>query len=391
MKPASSQPFKTQLTSRGWGILLFSIIGIGMGRILGLFELIVLSICLIILLIFLVPTRWLLKKIDTSCKVIPFRVQCCETSNLQIELKGVRKFFRFEIKVENITGNQTVWVQDSSFSKADPERLGVQTINCNIEARKRGIVELGPIQLVQIDPFGIITNKKKTNARSTLIVHPIIFPIKFPFLDRGDAHKLAARFNIQGSEFHSLRKYQTGDDITHIHWKSSAKKNELVIQQFEKNELDDFFVSIFIDNRAGVSEEIFEEMISAAASITNVCERNGNRVQLLTACGKECVTNGYEVLDFLSQLNQIEETQDHHTPLTNKAKEFLQYAPESHLTIGIIGEPIDEDAFLFQRELYSSNQTKFFFFGNQSISNQSSNLISNQQPFHTAWEAMEFE
>jgi uncharacterized protein (DUF58 family) len=49
---------------------------------------------------------------------------------------------------------------------------------------------------------------------------------------RGDGGVAAPRFLGQGDEMRGTRLYAPGDDLRHVHWKSTARKGELVVKEF---------------------------------------------------------------------------------------------------------------------------------------------------------------
>jgi len=70
-------------------------------------------------------------------------------------------------------------------------------------------------------------------------------------------------------EFISLRDYRPGDSLRHIHWKTYAKTQALVVREFE----DEYFVrhALVLDTHAPAGhdsgEAVFEEAVSIAASL----------------------------------------------------------------------------------------------------------------------------
>ena len=67
--------------------------------------------------------------------------------------------------------------------------------------------------------------------------------------------------------FHALRDYVPGDDRRHIHWKTTARTNKLMVRQFEETRRAHLAISLSINTEEYASEDEFELAISAAASI----------------------------------------------------------------------------------------------------------------------------
>ncbi|MDR2348506.1 MAG: DUF58 domain-containing protein, partial [Bifidobacteriaceae bacterium] len=67
--------------------------------------------------------------------------------------------------------------------------------------------------------------------------------------------------------FHALRDYVPGDDLRHIHWKSSAKLGRFLVRQFEETRRSHLVVALSLDPAEYESAEAFELAASAAASL----------------------------------------------------------------------------------------------------------------------------
>jgi len=87
-----------------------------------------------------------------------------------------------------------------------------------------------------------------------------------------------------GLDFFGCRDYVTGDDIKRINWRAYAKREELVINEFEQERVAD--VSIILDARKRAntslnSQKLFDCAVRAAASISSHLLTQGNNVGLL--------------------------------------------------------------------------------------------------------------
>ena len=86
----------------------------------------------------------------------------------------------------------------------------------------------------------------------------------------------------------STREYVPGDDLRHVHWRSSAKADTLQIRQYQDTRRSHLTV-VIDDNRDSYADpEDFETAVSAAASIAARAHRDG--VDLSMLCGEHAVT-----------------------------------------------------------------------------------------------------
>lgn len=140
-----------------------------------------------------------------------------------------------------------------------------------IPCKTRGVYQVGPTRLTLGDPLAFAYATSVVGTGDRLVVHPAIQPLQgLPVLHGVDASLQEARSeSVQrgGEDFFSLREYQTGDDLRRVHWPTTARRDMLMIRQFETPWEPQAFV--VIDPRASVynSPEAFETAIGGAASV----------------------------------------------------------------------------------------------------------------------------
>lgn len=102
-----------------------------------------------------------------------------------------------------------------------------------IPTQRRGFQSLGPLVLAHADPFGLAVRRIEMGQVAELVVTPRIVhtpDVRSSLLRSVDGPE--SQSNIEGTlAFHTLRDYVPGDDIRHIHWKSSARGTGLLVKQ----------------------------------------------------------------------------------------------------------------------------------------------------------------
>lgn len=118
---------------------------------------------------------------------------------------------------------------------------------------KRGWFTLGPTQIETGDIFGLFLFKKVTASEARLLVIPYTvniqqFPAPFGILPGGRALR---QKTLEVTPYAAgVREYVPGDPLKRIHWPSSARKQKLIVKEFEKDPLAE--VWIFLDARESV-------------------------------------------------------------------------------------------------------------------------------------------
>lgn len=113
---------------------------------------------------------------------------------------------------------------------------------------RRGEFTLGPMTIVSGDPFGLFQFPRKIAAVNRIIVYPPTvqihrFATPIGTLTGGEAVRRRAHFVTTNAS--GVREYQPGDSFNRIHWRSTARRNRLLVKEFELDPLAD--VWIFLD------------------------------------------------------------------------------------------------------------------------------------------------
>ena len=119
--------------------------------------------------------------------------------------------------------------------------------------RERGRFRFGPITLTSGDPFGLYRIQYHLSYTSNIVVYPSTvslrsFPLPIGVLPGGDA--LRRRTHYITTNAAGVRDYEPGDPFNRIHWRSTARKDRLIVKEFELDPLAD--VWLMLDLWSGV-------------------------------------------------------------------------------------------------------------------------------------------
>jgi len=113
--------------------------------------------------------------------------------------------------------------------------------------RQRGRYRLGPMVLSSSDPFGLFPMERRIEATTKIVVVPHTFDVsRFNLpagvLSGGDA--LRRRAHQVTTNAAGVREYAPGDSYSRIHWPSTARRNRLIVKEFELDPLADIWILV---------------------------------------------------------------------------------------------------------------------------------------------------
>ena len=167
------------------------------------------------------------------------------------------------------------------------------TLSCPRMAEKRGEYTVDRIVLSSGDPLGLFRKKKVFRNPCTVQIQPQSVPLSSlaGTTGRGGLTDSEGR-NLgragQGKDFFGVRPYRIGDEVRHIHWKSTAAKGTLMVKEFEASAVDQIVILLDTENKKVSREPAdnnFEFLISCAASITDYLSRKYCHLSFIAADG----------------------------------------------------------------------------------------------------------
>lgn len=157
-----------------------------------------------------------------------------------------------------------------------------RTVSYQVPTGRRGEVGIGPLRIERGDPFGLLRRVRDFGETRTLLVRPRT--VALPLLPSGhDPHLEGPTSDTAPAgivTFHALREYVLGDDLRHIHWKTTARTGTLMVRQMVDASLP--HITVAVDVRpGGYRESEFELAVDAAASVAVAAARDGFPVHVL--------------------------------------------------------------------------------------------------------------
>lgn len=154
-----------------------------------------------------------------------------------------------------------------------------------VTGTQRGAWSFGPAHLICGDIFGFRSQRKELPDIQLLLVYPRMYTLpelgiraRHPFGEYSTQNRLVTDpLRISG-----VREYLPGDNFRHIHWKASARRQDLQTKIFEPSASRP--LAVFVNIRTyrhrfeGVDPELREFAISVGASIARWAKLRGDAV-----------------------------------------------------------------------------------------------------------------
>ena len=152
-----------------------------------------------------------------------------------------------------------------------------------LSAVRRGRYLFLEVRAVLEDAFGLQRAEIPLAAPWTLLVHPRLVELDRLFSEGGtyaqDGRRLLLR-RPSGFDLHSVRDYEQGESLRKVHWRSTAKRGELMVKELEDAPRDE--VAIVLDgNATAVVGDSFDVQVRAAGSLLLAQARRGRRAVLM--------------------------------------------------------------------------------------------------------------
>lgn len=151
-----------------------------------------------------------------------------------------------------------------------------------IERVPRGRYRFEETVVVLEDPFGLARAELRLESAGALLVYPRLVELGELFTETG-AHRIDGRRLLlrrpTGFDLHSVREWEQGESLRMVHWRSTARRGQLMVKELEHAPRDE--IAVLLDAAEGVSREVFDVQVRAAGSILWSHARRGRRAVLL--------------------------------------------------------------------------------------------------------------
>jgi uncharacterized protein (DUF58 family) len=143
-----------------------------------------------------------------------------------------------------------------------------RSYEANRDGARRGIHETGPCRLETGAPFGMISVRRDVLVASPTVVYPKVYDARAWRL-RGPSGWPAP---ASVGDVSSVRDYRPGDPLRHIHWRSVARRGQLVVREFDR----EVQASVVVLSDVPTDPDTADAVASVASSIAIAALRDGD-------------------------------------------------------------------------------------------------------------------
>src|SRR3954465_15983540 len=233
-------------------------------------------------------------RLTCSRRLDPVRVNAGASARVLLRLQNVSRLptgvMLAEDTVPYMLGGRPRFVLDRVLPNRTLE------IDYTVRSQSRGRYVVGPLTVRLTDPFGLCELTRAFTASDHLVVTPHVVALPEVRLGgdwSGAGESLARSVATSGEDDAATREYRQGDDLRRIHWRSTARRGELMVRREEQPWQSR--AVLLVDCRGSVHHgdgpaSSLEWAISAAASIGLHLAKAGFTMRVVGDSGDEVVT-----------------------------------------------------------------------------------------------------
>lgn len=153
---------------------------------------------------------------------------------------------------------------------ANTQRAG----DSRVLIRQRGRFALGPVHITTRFPLGMVQRGRRFAVRSEVLVYPrrghLATHWKRQLLQSSElANVPRTRPGAFQDDLHQMREYRAGDDSRMIHWRTSARMNQLMVSEYHESRDRD--VTFVIDCGLGTQPDAAADFERALSFVLTTC------------------------------------------------------------------------------------------------------------------------
>ncbi|WP_350287064.1 DUF58 domain-containing protein [uncultured Croceitalea sp.] len=278
-------------------------------NLIGVFEL--LFYLVVLLLVVDIILLFLSKGVIEGERQLPDKLSNGDENPIQIKLTN-RYLFKVTL---NLIDELPFQFQKRDFGLKSTLLSGEQKFyNYTLRPTERGVYSFGSLNVFASSPIGLLARKYCYNTAQEVPVYPSYLQLRkydlIAFTNRLFEYGLKKIRRIGHTmEFEQIKEYVQGDDIRNINWKATAKRNQLMVNQYQDEKSQPIYSII---DKGRVMKMPFEALslldyaINATLVISNIALKKNDKAGMFAF--SNTIENRVVAERRSSQMNLILET-----------------------------------------------------------------------------------
>lgn len=313
------------ITPLGWSLVGLGLLLWLLGALLGWVELTTMAATILVLVLLCVLVSLGRHRADVDLVVEPLRSHIGGLAQGHLVLTNVSRRTMLPSLVRLPVGEAEELIPVPLLRKGAQHRISFP-----IATPRRGVIPVGPPTTVLGDPLGVTRRTTTFGTQQLMHVHPrhIALESGAHGLLRDLEGEVTPELSMADISFHALREYEPGDDRRHVHWRSSAKHDRLLVRQFQETRRS--HLGIVVDTDPAMyphGEGGVETAIAVAASLMVQSIKDEQEASVVCNDALASRTTVPLVLDTLTTatIGRVD--------LVRSARAVVQRAPDSSVAV----------------------------------------------------------
>ena len=274
-------------TFRGWGLVIVTAGAYLAARILGTWELYLLSLAFLAALL----VSWFLvqltaRDLTVERTLTPERPAAGDSIRLTLRAENGSRLPGLQVTVHGAAGD--LGEKDGELQIESLPSRGPRIATAGPWVARRGVHRLPPLRVDAEDPLGLVRARRTFGAAVEVTVYPHLVDLTscVLFADLGRRPERGRRGlpALGGAEFRGIRPHHPGEPLSRVDWKATARTGALMLREMDDPASGD--VTIALDGAAShlvgePPDTNFELAVQAAGSVAACALRAGRGVSLL--------------------------------------------------------------------------------------------------------------
>jgi len=274
-------------TRRGWGLLLVTLGTYLTARLLGTWELYLVSLAFLVA----VAVSWVLVQVTARALVVsraldPPQPLAGDTLRIRVDVANGSVLPGLQVTVHDVAGSLGDGAPPLDFVSM-PSRGGLTAVAGPWLAR-RGVHRLPGLRVDAEDPLGLVGIALKPGTTLGVTIYPRLVSLRSCSLLTDVGSRLGqgrqAVPTLGAAELRGIRPHNPGEPLNHVDWKATARTGQLMLREMDDPTTGD--ISIVLDASASrvtgsPPDTNFEVAVRVAGSVAACALGSGTTVVFL--------------------------------------------------------------------------------------------------------------